>query len=50
MAIQSYQDLDVWKKSMKLAAAVHQLLKQFSADERYELVDRKHRGAVSVPS
>jgi four helix bundle protein len=50
MALQSYRDLDVWKKAMDLVVETYQLTKRYPADERYGLTSQTQRAAVSVPA
>jgi len=46
----SYQDLDVWKRSIDLTVAVYDITKKFPSAEKYALVDQLRRAVVSVPS
>ena len=48
--IQTYRDLIVWQKSMKLVTSVYELTKQFPATELYGLTSQIQRAAVSIPS
>jgi len=48
--IQSYRDLQIWQKSMRLALAVYRLTKDFPREELYGLTGQIRRSAVSVPS
>jgi len=50
MAIQTYQDLTVWQKSMDLTALVYQTTKKLPKDELYSLTNQMRRAAVSIPS
>ncbi|HYD51832.1 MAG TPA: four helix bundle protein [Gemmatimonadaceae bacterium] len=50
MTIQSYRDLDVWRRGVDLAVICHALLKQFPAEERFALTAQMRRASVSVPS
>jgi four helix bundle protein len=50
MPIQSYRDLDVWKRSMDLAVKVYQVTSEFPKSELYGLTGQMRRAAVSVPS
>jgi len=47
MGYKSFEDLDVWKRSCRLAVRVYEILKE-SRD--YGLKDQMTRAAVSVPS
>lgn len=49
-ALQSYRDLEVWKKSIELVEAIHLASKGFAPDERFGLTSQMRRAAVSVPS
>lgn len=46
----SFKDLDVWQRSVDLAARIHQVTKHFPADERYGLTSQLRRCAVSIAS
>jgi four helix bundle protein len=48
--IQSYRDLDVYQRSMKLLLNVHQLLLKYPAYERYELCGQMRRSSKSIPA
>jgi len=50
MRVNSYRDLDVWQRSIDLAAVCHDLLKTFPVEERYALTGQMRRSSVSVPS
>jgi four helix bundle protein len=43
-----YQNLDVWKKSFKLAELVHLLIKDFPKEEQYALTDQMRRSSLSI--
>lgn len=45
-----YRELNVWKKSIKLAVDVYKLTAHFPSSERYELTSQMRRSAVSVSS
>jgi four helix bundle protein len=47
MAYQSFEDLEVWKESCRLAVAIHELFKD-SRD--YAMRDQILRSSISVPS
>lgn len=49
-AIQSYRDLIVWKKSIRLAVEIYKLTENFPSSEKYGLVSQMRRAAVSIPS
>ena len=44
----SYQDLEVWKKSIALAEAVYRVSTGFPPEERFGLTSQIRRAAVSV--
>ena len=48
--INSYQDLNVWQKSMELARVVYGLVKFLPREEVYGLSDQMRRAVVSIPS
>ena len=47
-AIQSYRDLEVWKRAMDLAVAVYETSRGFPTDERFGLTSQVRRSAASV--
>ena len=49
MVIQSYHDLDVYKRSYHLALDIHRLSFTLPKLERYELSSQLRRAAVSIP-
>ncbi|MDR1603422.1 MAG: four helix bundle protein [Gracilibacteraceae bacterium] len=50
MAVQNYQELIVWQKSMALAKEVYQIVKKLPKEELYSLSVQMRRAAVSIPS
>jgi four helix bundle protein len=50
MEIQSYRDLNVWKKSMNLVLEVYKLSRLFPREEQFGLTSQIRRAAVSIPS
>lgn len=50
MSIRSYQDLDVWKKSVRLVKTSYDLAASFPSNERYGLISQIQRCAISVPA
>ncbi len=50
MAINSYQDLIVWKKSIELVIELYTLTEKFPKEEIYGLTSQMRRAAVSIPS
>ena len=47
--IQSYHDLEVYKRSYRLALEIHQMSSTLPESERYELRSQIRRAAVSIP-
>ncbi|MDK4739252.1 four helix bundle protein [Rhizobium sp. LEGMi198b] len=47
-AINSYQDLTVWQRSMDLAVECYALTKEFPKEEIYGLVSQIRRASVSI--
>lgn len=50
MAIQSYEDLDVYQRSLSLVRPVHDVVKRFPQFEDDDLVSQMRRAAKSVPT
>lgn len=50
MANQSYRDLEVWQKSMKVVTTIYEITEQFPKSEVYSLTNQISRAAVSIPS
>jgi four helix bundle protein len=48
--IQTFRDLEVWRKSMDLALDVYVTSEKFPASERLGLTSQVRRAAVSIPS
>lgn len=48
--IESYKDLDVWRKSIELVKEIYLVTRKFPETERYGLVNQMRRCAVSIPS
>ena len=46
----NYKELNVWKRSIKLCAAVYKLTLTFPNEERFGLISQMRRASVSVPS
>ena len=47
--IQGYRDLAIYKESYRLLLRVHEMTKQYPAEERYELTSQMRRAAMSIP-
>jgi four helix bundle protein len=50
MSLADHKQLDVWVKSMDLAVAVYDAVKQMPKQEEYRLTSQMIRAAVSVPA
>ena len=48
--IQSYRDLIVWQKSMKLVTEIYTATRSFPHEELYALTSQLRRCAISIPS
>ena len=46
----SYEELDVWKESHKLALEIYKLTRNFPKDERFRIVDQICTAAILVPT
>jgi four helix bundle protein len=50
MHLESYKQLEVWKRSIELVKEVYRITNQFPKSELYGLVSQMRRAAVSIPS
>jgi len=50
MQIQSYRDLDIWKRSRILVKTIYQATERFPKREMFGLTNQIRRAAVSIPS
>ena len=50
MKINSYKELIVWQKSIKLVTEIYKLSEKFPRTEAYGLTSQMRRCAVSIPS
>ena len=50
MHLNTWKELDVWKKVHELVLEVHRVVAEFPREERYRLVDQLCRAAASVPA
>ena len=50
MTTRSFQDLEIWKRSMKLVEDIYKITKSFPKEEIYGLTSQIRRSAVSIPS
>jgi four helix bundle protein len=48
MAIESYKDLDVWKKSVAICTDIYKLTSGFPDSKRYGLISQIRRAATSI--
>jgi four helix bundle protein len=48
--IQSYRDIEAYRRSMAILAPVHKLIRKLPKDERFELASQMRRAAKSVPA
>ena len=46
--LKSYQDLEVWRKSIELAEMVYRVSASFPPDERFGMTSQLRRAAVSI--
>ncbi|PJE65298.1 four helix bundle protein [Candidatus Saccharibacteria bacterium CG10_big_fil_rev_8_21_14_0_10_47_8] len=46
----TFENLEVWQKSRKLAVYIYKLTKKFPVEERYGLVPQMRRAAISISS
>ncbi|MCC7145992.1 MAG: four helix bundle protein [Phycisphaeraceae bacterium] len=46
----SYRELEVWKRSMSLVNEIYRLTRAFPDFERYSMTNQLQRAAVSIPS
>lgn len=50
MKLQSYKDLEVWKRSISLVREIYFIAKELPKNEQYGLGSQVQRAAVSIPS
>jgi len=50
MAIQTYQQLEIWQRGMNLAEQIYDLTRNLPRDEIFGLSSQMRRAAVSVPA
>jgi len=50
MYLNSYKELKVWQKSIKLVKEVYKITNQFPSNETYGLSIQMRRAAISIPS
>ena len=50
MKIQSYKELDVWKKGIEIVDLVYAATEKYPNEEKYGLATQMQRAAISIPS
>jgi four helix bundle protein len=50
MAIETYRDLEIWKKGIELVKSIYNLTENFPRQETYGLIRQMRRSAISIPS
>lgn len=48
--VQSYKELDVWKKAMRFVSRIYDATLAFPKEELFGLTNQMRRAAVSIPS
>lgn len=48
--VYSFENLDVWKESRKLAVKIYKLTQDFPSEEKYGLVSQMRRAGISISS
>ncbi|HAL46009.1 MAG: hypothetical protein A2Y12_12615 [Planctomycetes bacterium GWF2_42_9] len=48
--MKSFQDLQIWQRSIRLVEQIYQLTSSFPKDEKFGIVLQIRRSAVSIPS
>ena len=48
--LKSYQDLEVWKKSIELAEKVYRISAKFPPEEKFGITGQVRRAVISVPA
>jgi len=48
--MESYQELEVWKKAIELVTDIYRITKTFPNEEIYALTSQVRRAAISVPA
>ena len=48
--INSYEDLEIYKRSYKLALKIHERTKKFPEEERYDITSQIRRCSKSIPT
>lgn len=50
MGIESFKDLEIWRKGIALAKEIYLLTRDFPKEEIYGLTNQMQRAAISIPS
>ena len=50
MYLESYKQLEVWKRSIELVKEIYRITDQLPKSELYSLVSQMRRAAISIPS
>lgn len=50
MKIESYRELEVWQKAVRLVTEIYRITQTFPKEETYALVSQVRRAATSVPA
>ena len=50
MAIETYRDLEIWKKGIEVVKGIYKLTEKFPKQETYGLISQMRRSATSIPS
>ncbi|MEM9979908.1 MAG: four helix bundle protein [Cyanobacteria bacterium P01_D01_bin.2] len=50
MAIERFEQLEVWQEAHKLVLAVYRNTKELPSDERFGLISQMRRASISVPA
>lgn len=48
--VNTYKDLIVWQKAMKMTTFLYKIIKKLPKEETYTLSDQMRRAAISIPS
>jgi four helix bundle protein len=50
MVIETYRDLEIWKKGIELVKSIYKSTENFPKQETYGLISQMRRSAISIPS
>ncbi len=48
--IESYKDLEIWKKGVRFAIEIYQITREFPAHEQFGLINQLRRASTSIPA